>query len=224
MARQFAAAYEFRPPQWRPPEQVNYRTGMLALASVVWLIVYATLGARLIARGRPSLGWTELALVLVSIVLGVLLVIGWRTIARRWTQRLQGSLQPALGRHALYDLTPSEFEDYVAQRLFARHGYRVQNTPDSRDGGIDIIVVDGSGRRAVVQCKRYKGTVGAATVRDLYGAMMHNGADMGYLVATGKISSEARAWAAGKPLVLIDGDRLVRLSRSEPESSRTEPS
>ena len=87
----------------------------------------------------------------------------------------------------------------------------------SRDGGIDVVVTDRNGRRAVVQCKRYRGTVGAPAVRDLYGTMIHNDADMGYLVATSGISDAARDWAAGKPLVLIDGDELVRLSRSEPE-------
>ena len=221
MARQLAVRYEFRPPRWRPPEQINSRTGLLALGSFVWLLAYATLGMRLMARGRPSLGWTELALMLISIVLGVLLVVGWRAIALRWAQRFQGSLQPALDQHALYKLTPSEFEQYVAQRLFARHGYRVVNTPDSHDGGVDIVVVDEEGRRAVVQCKRYKGTVGAPAVRDLYGTMMHSGADMAYLVATGAISAEAYAWAAGKPIVLVDGDTLVRLSRAEPESTPT---
>lgn len=224
MARQLAVRYEFRPPRWRPPNQLNHRTGLLALGSLAWLIIYASLGLRLLARGKPSLGWTELGLMVVSIVLGVSLVVGWRAIAQRWAQRFQGSLQPALDRHALYKLSPSDFERYVAQRLFARHGYRVVNTPDSRDGGVDIVVVDEHGRRAVVQCKRYKGTVGAAAVRELYGAMMHDGADMGYLVATGRISAEARNWAAGKPIVLIDGDRLVRLSRSEPEPIHTPPS
>jgi hypothetical protein len=48
---------------------------------------------------------------------------------------------------------------------------------------------------------------------------MHSGADMGYLVAAGRISAEAREWAAGKPLRLIDGRDLTRLSRSEPEPS-----
>jgi len=221
MARQTTLQYEFRPPRWRPPEQINYRTGVLAMGSFVWLLAYATLGMRLMARRRPSLGWAELLLMLVSIVLGVALVVGWRAIAQRWVRRLHGELQPALDRRALYALTPSEFEQYVAQRLFARHGYRVINTPDSHDGGVDIVVMDQDGRRAIVQCKRYKGTVGAPAVRDLYGTMIHSDADMAYLVATGGISAEAYAWAAGKPIVLIDGDRLVDLSRSDPEVTPT---
>ena len=58
-------------------------------------------------------------------------------------------------------------------------------------------------------------------MRDLYGTMFHNDANNGYLVTTGTISSEAREWAAGKPLTLIDGDDLVRYARSEPEIIRS---
>lgn len=218
MTKQLAVTYDFRPPQWRPPDQVNYWTGTLVVSSMIWLALYAWLGARLLARGEPSLGWFDLSLAFLSIVVGVALVIAWRSLLRSWARRLRASPWPALSADALYKLTPSQFEEYVAKRLFARHGYTVENTPDSRDGGVDIVVVDGNGRRAVVQCKRYQGTVGASAVRDLYGTMIHNDADMAYLVATGKISAEAQAWAAGKPLVLIDGTRLARLARTEPES------
>lgn len=211
--------YDFRPPLWRTSDQVNYRTGALLLGTALWLGIYGWLGLRLLARGEPRLGWFELALASVCVVVGVLLVMGWRAIVRKWVRRLRSGPWPALDQDALYRLSPAQFEEYVAQRLFARHGYEVQNTPDSRDGGIDIIVIDAKGRRAVVQCKRYRGTVGAPAVRDLYGTMIHNDADMAYLVATSSISDAAREWAAGKPLVLIDGNELVRLSRSEPESS-----
>ncbi|MBC8450450.1 MAG: restriction endonuclease, partial [Chloroflexi bacterium] len=37
-------------------------------------------------------------------------------------------------------------------------------------------------------------------------------ADLGFLVTTGSISRAARTWAQGKPLELIDGERLVRLA------------
>ena len=221
MAGQIRFTYEFRPPQWRPRAQVNHRTGVLAVATLFWLAVYVTLGARMLARGKPSLGWIEFVLAAVSVVVGILLVLAWHAVVQQWARRLHSGVGPSRNHSSLAKLTPSEFESYVAQQLFALHGYTVVNTPDTRDGGIDIVVVDGSGRRAIVQCKRYKGTVGASTVRDLYGTLMHSGADLGYLVAAGKISTEAREWAAGKPLVLIDGDTLVRLSRSEPEPLQT---
>jgi len=158
----------------------------------------------------------ELALVIACVVAGVWVVMGWRRMIAAWLRRLRPTQWPALSRDELYRLTPSQFEEYVAQRLFARQGYTVENTPDVRDGGVDILVTDGRGRRAVVQCKRYQSTVGESVVRDLYGTMLHHGAAMGYLVTTSTISDAARRWAAGKPLHLIDGQELERLSRAEP--------
>ena len=64
------------------------------------------------------------------------------------------------------------------------------------------------------RCKRYRGTVGEAVVRDLYGTMMHASATYAYLVTTGAISDEARRWALGKPIQLIDGPQLVELTKS----------
>ncbi len=66
-----------------------------------------------------------------------------------------------------------------------------------------------------MQCKRYRGTVGAPIVRDLYGTMVHHGAGYAYLVTNSTFSEEARIWAAGKPIELIDGRRLVDLSQAE---------
>ena len=86
-------------------------------------------------------------------------------------------------------------------------------------GGVDILVTDAAGRLAVVQCKRYRGTVGESTVRDLYGTMIHHDASMAFLVSTGAISASARRWAAGKPIGLIDGERLVDLSRAEADAA-----
>lgn len=211
--------FEFRPPRWRAPARLNYRTGALLVGTVLWVAIYVGLGLRLLHQSAPRLGWVELALVILSVAGGVWMVMGWRRLAARWFLRLRPAKWPALSREELHRLTPSQFEDYVAQRLFVRQGYTVLNTPDVRDGGVDILVTDSSGRRAVVQCKRYQGAVGEAIVRDLYGTMLHHDASMGYLVATGSISAAARQWAAGKPLHLIDGHELERLSKAEPAPS-----
>jgi len=208
--------YDFRPPQWRPRAQLHTQTGTLLFASILWLTASSTLAARQLARGG-DIGAVELSIGGTMAVLGALMLVGWKRVVERWMQSRQRLIWPALSRRALYRLSPAEFEEYVGQRLFARHGYRVENTPESRDGGVDILVADAAGRRAIVQCKRYRGTVGTPAVRDLYGTILHHEADMGYLVTTGKISAAAREWVAGKPLILIDGDRLMRLSRSEPE-------
>ncbi len=70
-------------------------------------------------------------------------------------------------------------------------------------------MVSPQGERAVVQCKRYRGVVGEAVVRDLYGVMQHEKAPRGFLVTTGGISAAAGRWVRDKPIELIDGPRLA---------------
>jgi restriction system protein len=138
---------------------------------------------------------------------------------RRWRVRLQSRTWPALSLEQINRLTPSQFEEYVAHRLFARQGYQVNNTRDTKDGGVDIVVTDAVGRRAIVQCKLYRNGVGEPIVRDLFGALIHNDAHMAYLVTNSHISSAARRFAAGKPIALIDGPQLVELCKAEPMSA-----
>jgi restriction system protein len=152
------------------------------------------------------------------IALGIPLALGWWSALRRWRARLRGSPWPALTLEQIARLTPSQFEEYVAQRIFARQGYQVENIRDVKDGGVDIIVTDAHGRHAIVQCKLYRNVVGEPIVRDLYGALIHHDVHMAYLVTNNSISAAARRWAAGKPIALIDGTQLVELSQAEPQT------
>ena len=213
--------YAFRPPLWRTVEQLNLRTAAISLGSLLWLALYVWIGLRLVHRGLAGFTTSDLLAIVLCIFSGVLLAIGWRMLYPRWRWRwLRGRraiYRRALSLVELQALSPSEFEEYVAQRLFARHGYQVHNMPDVKDGGIDVVVTDRHGRKAVVQCKRYTGTVGEPAIRDLYGTMIHSDAQQAYLVTTGRFSTAAREWVADKPIDLIDGERLVRLSRTEPQ-------
>jgi len=112
----------------------------------------------------------------------------------------------------LQSMDPIEFEKYVGA-LFARRGFRVEDTRASADEGIDLIVRRGR-RMAVVQCKRYQGSVGQPVVRDLYGVLLHTGADEAYLVTTGSVTRAAQHWAEGKPIHLVDQHRLVEWTRT----------
>ncbi|MCE7984938.1 MAG: restriction endonuclease [Caldilinea sp. CFX5] len=191
----------------------------IAAVTLLWLMTYGWLAYRLFVYGL-WIGWVaNLFLAVITISLGVLVVLGWRRVGWQWLRGWrQGSKWRALSLAAMYRLEPSAFEDYVAYRIFARQGYQVLNTPDTKDGGIDVLITDEYGRQAVVQCKRYKGTVGSATVRELYGTMIHTGADRAYLATTAEISNDARAWAEGKPIILLDGQRLEQLARATPGS------
>ncbi len=226
MAQPSHRIFAFDPPSWRPPTRINLRTAMLLAGTILWLLFYGWLGGQLLITAwnlQEQKSQMALAALVVS---GVTLVVGWRRLLPHWRTRLldrfNRSGYRALTLKQLKALSPSEFESYVAERIFARQGYHVENRPDTKDGGVDILVIDQAGDLAVVQCKRYSGTVGAATVRDLYGTMAHQKAVQGYLVTTGRISNDARAWAAGKRIGLIDGKRLMVIARAEPHPHDTD--
>ncbi len=212
--------FAFDPPRWNNPDQMPIRTGLLLIGSLVWLLLFFWLGERLLSTQGLLSDQGNQVLALICVVLGVVLVLCWILMLPRWrawiANRTRADQWPALNHDQIQALSPSEFEAYVAYRLFKRQGYTVENTPDVKDGGVDILIADPFGRQSVVQCKRYSKTVGSAVVRELYGTMIHAGAVRSYLVTSGNISRDAREWAADKPMTLIDGDRLVELSKAEP--------
>lgn len=125
---------------------------------------------------------------------------------------------------ALYESFPSgkEFEAFL-KLLLSRMGLQtVTVTCYSRDGGIDITATRAGLEelsrvdevKYVVQAKRYNPdrTVSIESVRALRGVMNPN--DKGLFISTGRFSSGAEAFAQQdpiRPIVLIDGVRLVKL-------------
>lgn len=107
----------------------------------------------------------------------------------------------------LKSMDPILFE-HLTGALFEEQGYRVETTVASGDEGVDVKLRKGF-KTAVVQCKRYGGSVGQPVVRDLYGTMLHNKAAEAYLVTTGSITKQAQEWSEGKPIELVDGFTLV---------------
>lgn len=108
---------------------------------------------------------------------------------------------------SLQQLDPVAFERFAGY-LFWQQGYTVFTTPNSGDQGVDLFVRKGR-QVCVVQCKRYRGTVGQPVVRDLFGVMIHNAATEAILVTSGRISPAARTWAQDKPIQLLDGSALL---------------
>jgi restriction system protein len=186
----------------------------LIVLTLLWPLIYGPLIYVCASGWRPPWLWLRQFLLALFGVHTALLVLGWggQWLRREWQRQAeQRRFEATRTLEQLLALSPGEFEDWTAA-FFERYDYQVRNTPDTADHGIDLMVTSPRGERAVVQCKRYRGTVGEPVVRDLYGTMLHTGADLGFLVTTGSISRAARAWAQGKPLELIDGDQLVRLA------------
>jgi hypothetical protein len=204
--------FAFEPPGGRPARRPSLSSGPLLLASALWLLVYSWLGYRLWLGGLARGLWLNLFLTAICVGLGVYVALGWRTAGTYWANQLWRAVsrrgRERLTLEQLRLLTPSEFEAYVA-RYFEAEGYDVVNVRDTKDGGVDVLITDPHGRQEIVQCKRYRGNVGEPIVRDLYGTMIHAGATHAYLITTAGFSQEARRWALGKPITLIDGPGLV---------------
>jgi hypothetical protein len=110
-----------------------------------------------------------------------------------------------------------DFEHLVAQLFeweFAKDGAEVKVTQASRDRGVDAILFDPDpirGGKYVLQAKRYTLTVDVASVRDLYGTVMNEGANRGILITTSSYGPDSYEFAKDKPISLIDGPRLLEM-------------
>ena len=62
-----------------------------------------------------------------------------------------------------------------------------------------------------VKCKRYSGKVGEPAIRDLYGVVVSQNANKGFLVTNSSFSQQAQNFAEGKNIELIDGNILNSL-------------
>ena len=61
------------------------------------------------------------------------------------------------------------------------------------------------------QAKRYTNTVDVSAVRDLYGAIINEGATKGILVTTSHYGPDAYGFAKDKPITLLNGGELLGL-------------
>jgi HJR/Mrr/RecB family endonuclease len=176
---------------------------------LVWLI-YHHIGRPVWLSELPPflselLNLFESALSLTLVL--VFAVLYWRSDRRK---KLATGI---LTTEDLYSLSPAAFEQYVAA-LFRKKGYKVILRGRSGDHGVDLEIERYGNRRAIVQCKRYRNSIGPDIVRELFGTMIHEGVHHAFLVTTADISPSARAWARNKPITLIDGSTLVKIAES----------
>jgi restriction system protein len=125
--------------------------------------------------------------------------------------RRRDLLDSQRGLQTLRALSWQDFERLVGE-AYRRRGYTVEEIGGSSpDGGVDLLLYAG-GRKAVVQCKRWRtAQVGVSLVRELYGVMVAEKAERAIFVTSGKFTEEAKVFASGKPLELVDGYALAKL-------------
>lgn len=158
--------------------------------------------ASLIRTGSSVLKYVIPVLLLGGAILG----IGERLFRR---QMLRSVASDTSG-DKLDSLTWVQFEDLVHQ-YFLERDFKVMATKEGHDGGVDFRLSK-DGRRATVQCKHWRSQkVGVAIIREQFGVMTAENADQCYVVTSGEFTQEAKDWAKGKAIGLIDGEDLRHL-------------
>jgi len=118
------------------------------------------------------------------------------------------------------NLAAMDWEDFehlireIFEKEFISNGGEVKVTQASRDGGVDVVAFDPDpirGGKIIIQAKRYTNTVSVSAVRDLYGAIVNEGATKGILVSTADYGPDAYEFAKGKPITLLNGSNLLYL-------------
>ncbi len=132
-------------------------------------------------------------------------------IRRNQRKSLVADVAGAHSASALDGMSWREFEILVGE-AFRLQGYQVTETGGGgADGGIDLVLTKGN-EKFLVQCKQWKAyKVGVDVVRELYGAMAAKGAAGGYVVTSGQFTGDAKVFADGRNLQLVDGPKLFGL-------------
>ena len=106
-----------------------------------------------------------------------------------------------------------EFESFIAT-ILRKIGFVVEETSLSGDSGVDLIAYSEEPLykgKYLIQCKHWEGNVGEPVVRDLYGVVLSNNANKGILITNSFFTQQAKIFAEGKNIELINGNTLNEL-------------
>jgi restriction system protein len=137
---------------------------------------------------------------------------------RKQRETLITDVAQSKSAHALDGMSWREFEMLVGE-AYALQGYRVTETGGGgADGGVDLVLNRG-GEKFFVQCKQWKAyKVGVDVVRELYGVMAAKGATGGFVVTSGRFTDDAKAFANGRNVQLVDGTKLFAMIKQVKQS------
>jgi restriction system protein len=137
-------------------------------------------------------------------------ILGALTSAWRRHQRASLFANTAQSKSvsALNDMSWQEFELLVGE-AFRRGGFAVVETGGGgADGGVDLVLRK-DGEKYLVQCKQWRAyKVSVPIIRELYGAMAASGVAGGFVVTSGVFTQDAKDFAAGRNIELVDGTEL----------------
>lgn len=111
----------------------------------------------------------------------------------------------------MYEMPPRKFEELIAA-IFGNHGFKVYLTPETRDGGYDILAIQKNeitGENSyLVECKRYKpeNKIGVGIIRQLLGVVEDQRANMGILATTSFLTKPAEEIIERNKIKLLTKD------------------
>ncbi len=156
--------------------------------------------------------------------LAFLIGAGVSAYGRHKRAALFADVQESSSASTLNGMTWQEFELLVGE-AFRRGGYTVTETGGGgADGGVDLVLRK-DGEKFLVQCKQWKAfKVGVTTIRELYGVMAAGGATGGFVVTSGVYTQEAKSFAEGRNIDLIDGPELTAIIKKiQPQTQTATP-
>jgi restriction system protein len=193
----------------------------VALAAVSYFILHAVAGQLRAPVAANQLGvtiahsvWRGFATV-GQYVIPLICLAGAAVsaLSRRQRQNLVQNTAKSESADALNGMSWQQFEQLVGE-AFRQQGYAAAEAGGGgADGGVDLVLTR-SGEKFFVQCKQWRAfKVGVEVVRELYGVMAARGAAGGFVVTSGRYTSEATAFASGRNVKLIDGPQLHQMLR-----------
>lgn len=121
---------------------------------------------------------------------------------------------------SIRSLSWKEFEELVAE-AYRRNGYKViENWDVGPDGGIDVVLKK-DGNVYLVQCKQWRSQkIGVRIVREMFGIMTAHNATGVIVITSGMFTQEAKNFASGKPIDLVEGNQLSLLIQNIQKNTR----
>lgn len=93
------------------------------------------------------------------------------------------------------ELSPIEYEKYVADYMKGKGYSKVRVTKGSGDYGADVLMEDNEKRKICVQCKRYQNPVGYKAVQEIYAAKGYYKCDEAWVCSTHGFTKNAQEGA-----------------------------
>ncbi len=194
----------------------------ISVGVAILLFVFVPLG---IHQPGASFSHDQVSGMLVGMIFGIVfkyflpftLILGGLTnlFKRGKSAWIFNSINSNGARETLQQLSWKDFE-FLISEYFKKQNFRVDLIDaQGADGGIDIKLFK-EDALYLVQCKHYKAwKVPVQVVRELYGIMTAEKAMGGYIVTTGKFTTDAISFASNTQIELIDGSKLEKILDGE---------